>query len=180
MKRGVAIGVGMTIVALATACEREQRDLRFPPEETRRLAMVPVTDFRPGGSPPPPPVVTSPFSDNAYALGEGKRLYSWFNCVGCHAHGGGGIGPALMDSNWIYGGRPEQIYASIVQGRPNGMPSFADRINEADRWRIVAYVQSLAGQAHTDAAPGRDDAMSTAPPESRRARQGIQQTGSPQ
>jgi cytochrome c oxidase cbb3-type subunit III len=163
---------------LCAACEREQRQLRFPPETSKRIAMVPVTDFRPGGSPSPPVLVKSPFEGNAYAVGEGKRLYSWFNCVGCHAHGGGGIGPALMDSNWIYGGRPEQIYGSIVQGRPNGMPSFADRIDEPDRWRIVAYVQSLSGQVSSDVAPGRDDAMAAAPPESRRPREPIQPTGS--
>jgi len=105
-------------------------------------------------------------------------LYSWYNCVGCHAHGGGGIGPALMDRTWIYGGRPEQIYASIVQGRPNGMPSFGERLDDADRWRLVAYVQSMGGNASPDAAPGRDDAMSTTTPESRRPPEPIQQTGS--
>ena len=34
---------------------------------------------------------------------RGRRLYDAFNCVGCHAHGGGGIGPPLMDDKWIYG-----------------------------------------------------------------------------
>jgi cytochrome c oxidase cbb3-type subunit III len=178
VKAALFIAASVFAGALITACEREQRDFRFPADKTQRVPMVPVTDFRPGGSPPPPPALTSPFSDNAYAMSEGKRLYSWYNCVGCHAHGGGGIGPALMDSNWIYGGRPEQIYASIVQGRPNGMPSFGDRIDEADRWRLVAYVQSLSANVSSDAAPGRDDAMSTAPPESRRTRATVQETGS--
>jgi cytochrome c oxidase cbb3-type subunit III len=163
---------------LAAACEREYRDLRFPNEDTKRIPMVPVTDFYAGGSPPPPALLKSPFEDNAYAMNEGKRLYSWFNCVGCHLHGGGGIGPALMDSHWIYGGRPDQIYASIVQGRPNGMPSFGERLNEADRWRLVAYVQSMSAQTPSDAAPSRDDAMSTTVPESRRTKEPIQQTGS--
>jgi cytochrome c oxidase cbb3-type subunit III len=165
-------------VMLAAACEREYRDLRFPNEDTKRIPMVPVTDFYAGGSPPPPALVTSPFENNAYAMNEGKRLYSWFNCVGCHLHGGGGIGPALMDSHWIYGGRPDQIYASIVQGRPNGMPSFGERLNEADRWRLVAYVRSMSGQTSPDAAPSRDDAMSTTVPESRRAKEPIRLSGS--
>jgi len=176
MKFAVTVCVLGTIFVLA--CEREQRDLQFPSEDTRRVPMIPVTDFHAGGSPPPPPVVKSPFEDNAYAMSEGKRLYSWYNCVGCHAHGGGGIGPALMDSTWIYGGRPEQIYASIVQGRPNGMPSFGQRLDDADRWRLVAYVQSMSGHVSSDAAPGRDDAMQTTVPESRRAQQPILFTGS--
>jgi cytochrome c oxidase cbb3-type subunit 3 len=163
---------------LVVACEREQRDLNFPSQDTRRVAMIPVTDFYAGGSPPPPAVVKSPFENNAYAMNEGKRLFNWYNCVGCHAHGGGGIGPALMDSSWIYGGRPEQIYASIVQGRPNGMPSFGERLDDADRWRLVAYIQSLSGQVPSDAAPGRDDAMATTTPESRRKQEAIQITGS--
>ena len=37
---------------------------------------------------------------------QGKRLFSWYNCIGCHANGGGGIGPPLMDDEWIYGSRP--------------------------------------------------------------------------
>src|ERR1044071_3848683 len=43
---------------------------------------------------------------NAYAIAEGKRLYTQLNCVGCHANGGGGMGPPLMDDKWIYGSAP--------------------------------------------------------------------------
>ena len=39
-------------------------------------------------------------------IAEGQRLYNAFNCVGCHAHGGGAIGPALMDDLWIHGSDP--------------------------------------------------------------------------
>ena len=78
----------------------------------------------PSGWLAPPPPTVSPFQDNAYGISEGKRLFESFNCVGCHSHGGGGMGPALMDDRWIYGSRPENIYATILEGRPNGMPSF--------------------------------------------------------
>ena len=44
---------------------------------------------------------------NAYAVAQGKRLFRWYNCSGCHATGGGGDwGPALMDDKWIYGVAP--------------------------------------------------------------------------
>ncbi len=46
-----------------------------------------------------------------------------------------------MDDKWIYGAHPAQIYSSIVQGRPNGMPAFADRVPEQQVWQLVAYVQ---------------------------------------
>jgi cytochrome c oxidase cbb3-type subunit 3 len=119
----------------------------------------------------------SPYHDNAYAMSEGKRLYNWFNCVGCHAHGGGGIGPALMDHRWIYGSRPDQIYSTIVQGRPNGMPSFAGRLTDQQVWQLVAYVESMAALVPKDAAPGRDDNLSAVEPELRRETRRPKQTG---
>lgn len=107
----------------------------------------------------------NPYSDDGYDLNEGRRLYRAFNCNECHANGGGGIGPALMDARWIYGAEPENILATIMEGRPNGMPSFRNRIPEAQAWQIVAYVRSLSGLVSTTAAPGRgDDARSTPPP----------------
>jgi len=87
------------------------------------------------------------------------------NCAGCHAAGGGGgIGPALSDEEWIYGWEPEVIFDSIVYGRPNGMPSFSGRIPDQQVWQIVAYVRSLSGLASRQAAPGRGDHLSGGPP----------------
>ena len=72
-----------------------------------------------------------------------------------------------MDDVWLYGGELEHIYASIMQGRPNGMPSFRHRIPEQQVWEIAAYVRSLSGNVPKDAAPGRADQMAVKPPESR-------------
>jgi cytochrome c oxidase cbb3-type subunit 3 len=96
---------------------------------------------------------------NAYAMAQGKHLFEWFNCVGCHAHGGGAIGPPLMDSDWIYGSAPAAIYETIMQGRPNGMPSFRERISETQAWELVAYVRSMSGQSSKAASPSRSDSM---------------------
>ena len=95
---------------------------------------------------------------NAYAVAEGKRLFTQFNCVGCHAHGGGGIGPPLMDATWRYGGSAAQIFQTIARGRPNGMPAFG-RLPDSQLWQLVAYVRSMSGLLPKDVAPGRDDAM---------------------
>jgi cytochrome c oxidase cbb3-type subunit 3 len=105
------------------------------------------------------------FEENAYMVGEGKRLFSAFNCVGCHAHGGGGMGPALIDDQWIYGHEPAQIFCTIIEGRPNGMPSFGGKIPSLQVWQLAAYVRSLGGLVPGDAAPGRDDDMHGGPPE---------------
>jgi len=93
----------------------------------------------------PNPVVRNPYDEDARAIADGKLLYEGFNCAGCHgAAGGGGIGPPFADRDWIYGSEPENIFQSVAQGRPNGMPSFGGKIPEEVLWRIVAYVRSLS------------------------------------
>jgi cytochrome c oxidase cbb3-type subunit 3 len=86
------------------------------------------------------------------------------NCVGCHSHGGGGMGPALMDDEWRYGGRIDQIAASIAEGRPNGMPSWRAKLTEDQIWKLAAYVRSLAGLPSKGAVSSRADSMSTGTP----------------
>jgi cytochrome c oxidase cbb3-type subunit 3 len=71
-----------------------------------------------------------------------------------------------MDDEWIYGGRPEQVFATIVEGRPNGMPSFRGKIPDHQVWQLSAYVRSLSGQVAKDAAPARSDHLQGKPAES--------------
>jgi cytochrome c oxidase cbb3-type subunit 3 len=75
------------------------------------------------------------------------------------------MGPALMDAQWIYGSKPENIFESIVEGRPNGMPAFGAKIVEDQIWQLVAYVRSMSGLLRSDVAPGRADAMYVRPQE---------------
>jgi cytochrome c oxidase cbb3-type subunit 3 len=104
-------------------------------------------------------VLTNPYEGNSYAMNEGQRLFEQYNCAGCHAHGGGGIGPALMDKEWTYGSSAAQIYASICSGRPNGMPSWCGRIPDFQIWELVTYVRSLGGFESQVATPARADEM---------------------
>src|SRR4051812_33995843 len=105
----VALGVSVS------ACKRERRDFREAPPSTTTHDVV-VSELRPGGGSPATPVHT-PYESNAVAISEGKRLFDAYNCVGCHAHGGGGIGPALRDDQWAYGSEADQIYHTILEGR---------------------------------------------------------------
>ena len=57
------------------------------------------------------------------------------------------MGPPLIDDKWIYGSDPDQIFATIMQGRPNGMPSFRGKIPDYQVWQLAAYVRSLGGLA---------------------------------
>lgn len=93
------------------------------------------------------------YDGNAEMVQAGKQLYSAMNCVGCHSHGGGGMGPPLMDSAWIYGSSIEHIVASIREGRPNGMPSFRGRVPDEQIWQIAAYVRSLSQPPQQHAEP---------------------------
>lgn len=79
------------------------------------------------------------------------------NCVGCHAHGGGAMGPALMDDEWRYGGSMTAIVATIDQGRPNGMPSWRGKLTPQQMWQLAAYVRSLSAQQRQDVLSGRAD-----------------------
>lgn len=94
----------------------------------------------------------NPFEGDPEAVARGKRLYDQFNCSGCHASGGGAIGPPLMDDQWIYGSSSANIFWTIIEGRPQGMPAFGGRIAEDQAWRIAAYVRSLSGLGKEEAA----------------------------
>lgn len=158
------------------ACERETRRYREIPAAASRPGSVRITQLEPGMPAGQPPLL-SPYQENAYGIAEGKRLFVAFNCNGCHAHGGGGIGPPLMDEKWIYGYEPDQIYSTIAQGRPDGMPAFGSKVPSQQIWQLVAYVQALGMQVPRDAAPGRDDDMNAMEPELRLGPREPRQTG---
>lgn len=74
-----------------------------------------------------------------------------FNCIGCHAdNGGGGMGPALSNTTFIYGGQPENIYLSIFQGRPNGMPAWGALLPDPVIWDLVTYIGKLSNESNPE------------------------------
>jgi cytochrome c oxidase cbb3-type subunit 3 len=95
---------------------------------------------------------TNPFASDTSAAGDGRNLFVQYNCYGCHGgRAGGGMGPSLRDADWIYGGSDANIYASIWQGRPKGMPAWGLRLPDKQVWQLVAYIRSL----DTPAEPAR-------------------------
>ena len=139
------------LVLAAAGCEREQRQYKLPASES--------------ASPAPE---RTRHEENAYSVSQGKLWFRWYNCNGCHALGGGGMGPALMDDAWRYGREPQNVYETIMNGRPNGMPSFRGRITDDQAWQLVAYVRSMSGLLSMDVAPGRADSISATVPENLR------------
>jgi cytochrome c oxidase cbb3-type subunit III len=162
------------LCALALAgCEREKRYFSAPAENaTPAPAAARMSANQPAlaqeGGVKTAVKNYSMYDGNAFAVNQGKRLYRWYNCNGCHGAGGGSIGPALMDAEWKYGSEPASIFASITQGRPNGMPSFGGHVPEDQAWMIVAYVRSMSGGLRKDVAPSRSDGLYPGNPENAR------------
>ena len=142
------------------------------------MAMVTASPLQPG-----PTIVAgnieSPYDDKAWGVSAGKQLFASMNCSGCHANGGGGMGPPLMDDDWIYGSQPEQIFASIAEGRPNGMPAWKYTLSNQQIWEIVAYIRSLSSLNPKGARSGRDDHMMIKPAEQQTRKGDPRMTESP-
>jgi cytochrome c oxidase cbb3-type subunit III len=161
--------LGMVVaVLLLSGCEREQRSLRTPPAVVASLNYVALMPNAIGGdSPPVLRALGHPYENNAYQLNQGKRLYAWFNCKGCHADGGGDSGPALLDGWWRYGPDPASLFATIRNGRPNGMPAFGDKMTADQIWQLVGYVRTIGAMSAKTAASSRNDDLQSRPSENR-------------
>ena len=140
-------------------CHREQRNLTPDAAASARVMPVRVSGLQPGPKQLSATALNNPYEGNAYAISDGQRLFDQYNCSGCHAHGGGGIGPALMDDEWTYGSSPANIYTSIAEGRPNGMPSYGGHIPDYQIWELTTYVRALGGFESRVQVSARPDAM---------------------
>ena len=156
--------VALALLAAVCACDREERQTRGKP--------LPETIPASASSAKLDPRAIA-YERNASAIAHGQQLFAWMNCVGCHSHGGGGMGPALMDDKWLYGGRIDQIAASIKEGRPRGMPAWQGKLTEQQMWQLAVYVRSLSGQVRKDAVSARADEMSNTPPMTQMKREPI-------
>jgi cytochrome c oxidase cbb3-type subunit 3 len=156
----------LLLVATLPGCQRETREAKDPPIPFSQAELATTSTVMAGGGglPRPDPRILH-YEKNAWHIGEGHRLYEQFNCADCHgAGGGGGIGVPLIDEEWIYGSSSPQIVATLIQGRPNGMPSFRNKLTETQMWQLAAWVRTMAAQTPKDAAPSRGDDLSTTPP----------------
>jgi cytochrome c oxidase cbb3-type subunit 3 len=79
----------------------------------------------------------------------GQRLFLNY-CAQCHASDGrGGKGfPNLTDNDWLYGGDPETITASITNGRSGIMPPWASVLGEEGVKDVANYVLQISGKTH--------------------------------
>jgi len=99
---------------------------------------------------------------NHEALKTGERLFVNY-CTTCHgSDAGGGPGfPNLRDEDWLYGGDPQIIKASIMNGRTGAMPPWGAVLGPDGTANVAEYVLSLSGRSvnATVAATGKEKFM---------------------
>jgi cytochrome c oxidase cbb3-type subunit 3 len=83
----------------------------------------------------------------ARALGERLFLTYCSQCHGSAALGAKGI-PNLTDRDWLYGGDPATIEATIGGGRLGVMPALGATLGTDNTRNVAAYVRSLSGLPH--------------------------------
>jgi len=128
------------------------------PDNTSQVNLLPVddsirfiehSDVLPAGFPSvvKPLLVTNPYERNKDAITTGAKLFIAYNCLDCHgAEGSGAMGPSFQDGRWHFGGTAGEVFESIYQGRPDGMPSWGGRITNDQIWMLTAYVRSLSSK----------------------------------
>jgi cytochrome c oxidase cbb3-type subunit 3 len=91
------------------------------------------------------PNIENPKANDPTSVQRGMQYFIQFNCVGCHApNGGGGMGPALSEGIFKFGGEPANIYLTISHGRPLGMPAWGALLPDEVIWDLVSYVKSIS------------------------------------
>ncbi|MES2126729.1 MAG: cytochrome-c oxidase, cbb3-type subunit III [Pseudomonadota bacterium] len=81
----------------------------------------------------------------AHAIGERLFLTYCAQCHGSDARGNKGF-PNLTDRDWLYGGAPDIIKTTIMNGRHGIMPSMAGAVgSDKDVENVAHYVLSLSG-----------------------------------
>ena len=88
----------------------------------------------------------------------GMRLFG-NNCAQCHgADGKGAYGfPNLADDDWLYGGTPEAIKATLVNGRRAAMPAWGDILGDQGITEVTQHLLALNGRDADEAAAAKGE-----------------------
>lgn len=146
-----AAAAGVTGWLMTSGAKPDARiDLSYP----EGVAAVVPLGLPAGKNPALSLSTANPLGGDPVAIQEGKKLFVSMNCAGCHGYTAkGGMGPDLTDTAWRYGGTPIDIYKSVYEGRPQGMPAWGNGLPPQTIWQLVAYIQTLGG-AFAAPAPG--------------------------
>ena len=148
MRASHAIAGVACLVAAVAAAPRITQSAQTPnATQPDSLRFVAHPEHIPAGFPSHdrPLELKNPLAGNADAKKIGAQLYVSYNCIDCHgADGSGAMAPSLADGRWHFGGTPGELFESIYQGRPDGMPAWGGRIANDQIWSLITYIQSLS------------------------------------
>ena len=86
---------------------------------------------------------TNPYRGDEAALAQGAETWRTV-CVACHLPEGTGlVGPSLVDAYWKYGNSDEELFATVAEGRPAGMPPWGPQLGTEKIWKVLAYMETL-------------------------------------
>ncbi|MFN2602859.1 MAG: cytochrome c [Gemmatimonadaceae bacterium] len=155
MKRLCELSLIILASITLSSCGRESDAAQAPPAPPGRgyvdggdsMRFIDHAENLPVGFPPGARAwtLTNPYEGDKKAIATGAQLFIAYNCIDCHgADGSGAMGPAFSDGRWHFGGTPGEVFESIYEGRPDGMPQWGGRITNDQIWMLTSYVRSLA------------------------------------
>lgn len=85
-------------------------------------------------------------------VAQGEAVFRQ-HCALCHKEdGSGNIGPNLTDGYWIYGGKPMDLFETVMHGRPNGMQAW----NVYGRQFVTDVVAYVMAEVKGTDRPGKE------------------------
>ncbi len=125
---------------------QEPGAMRLPPQGAipREFRPYSITSLEDAGR-----VLRNPLPRNKEVFAQGKALFEAY-CKVCHGPYGEGDGsvvpkyprPPSLQSDKIRSYKDGEIFHVITMGQ-NLMPSYADRLDENERWAVIHYVRAL-------------------------------------
>jgi cytochrome c oxidase cbb3-type subunit 3 len=97
----------------------------------------------------------NPYHGNAVAIADGRQVWQQI-CSACHKPDASGlVGPSLVDPYWKYGHTDPELFQTVMDGRPGGMPAWGAQLGSDRVWRVLAYLETLPkSEALGAGAPG--------------------------
>jgi len=87
----------------------------------------------------------NPYTGDPAAIEAGRKLWRKTGCYSCH--GGvaeGGVGPSLIDDEWVYKPTDKTLFKTIAQGRKGTvMVGWSKELDSDQTWKVIAYIRSL-------------------------------------
>lgn len=141
---GVCLVIGIVLVS---GCRSSSGRNPFPSPAANGGAFSPS----PSGAVIAPPISVVPtdaelwrLSRDPAAVAAGQKLFTLSSCRTCHGPTlTGGAAPNLVDQGWLHGGRPSEVFQTIVRGVPSkGMPTWGPALDATVITQIVAFIFS--------------------------------------